>query len=742
MKSTFKRIVRISAATVILLSMCVSQIFFDPIGAAAAGDKTTEQLANSVEAMSEEAAEPSAKRPNLPTAAYTTDFQWDDTQIMHGIVSSADLYFKIPNYWKPVYACMKLEYNLSSTMKDNLSSLTFSINGEPFYSCKVDYKAGEKQTVYVQIPLNLLKNDIQSSSNYLTVTGYSRLSSDDECIDEDSDANWITLGKNSGVEMGYDLVDAAGSLSLYPFPYVSSVNQTGKNTSIAIASPDDDTAVADSMLIMQNLSTQCKKINDLEAGPYNEITELDRQNLIVISLTKDLPEQFKATVSQFESQLKDNVLIISDKSIPGKNVLLIVSDTSEGLAEAPSFLADSNRLSQVNGISTLIKIGTTKKMADSRLQNALNVNQFTFEEMTGGGMDFLGAFNQEKTLFLPVSSDYTLSPSAKVSLKFRYSKNLDFNRSVFTVYWGDVPIASKKLELDKADGDELTFTVPSDVAGTNSTSMKFNFNLQIPEAKCIKSHDLMSWAYITKDSMLYLPTGSDVPMQFDNIPAPFQKGGLFNELLLVTTDNRSINELTLLGRVLALYGNNADPYSTLKVKKAKDLNTNAADYNIITTGTPQDNSFIKKLNDNLFFKYDDAGTQFLTNNKLILTDDYSKSVGSMQLLESPYAKNRALLVVTGPNDTALSSVRDLVSDSTLSWNIKKDCVLVDASGKAKTFQFKSTKSNEDKPSFAKTIADNKTSLLFALAATAIMIVFFLAAVLILIRSRVSKNKKK
>ena len=61
-------------------------------------------------------------------------------------------------------------------------------------------------------------------------------------------------------------------------------------------------------------------------------------------------------------------------------------------------------------------------------------------------------FTRNRTYTFRFQKIIFLSDAGKITLNFRYSENLDFDRSMITVFWGDVPIASKRLEKDKGNG--------------------------------------------------------------------------------------------------------------------------------------------------------------------------------------------------------------------------------------------------------------------------------------------------
>jgi hypothetical protein len=696
-------------------------------------------LVSSVESMLSDPVQPDAQKPGLPKVNHTSDFVWDSAQILSGIYSSAELYFTLPIYWDTKYAVVQIDYRVSQLIKDTPSSLTFSINKQPFYSCKLSYEDNETKTLYVLIPLELLNNDAENRTNHLEISGYARLYDKEGCIDNNSNANWITFGEASGVQVGYETIAHNNRIDYYPYPFMSVDNKTGAETIIGVANSSQNEEVAAAMYIMSNLSKETVEDNELTIANWSDIKPQSYENRIFVGLLSDIPAELQKYTNKYKDQLKGQTLVLFVNDDSNKPLLLVVSEDADCLMEASYLLADSDRVSQEKGSAALIKKGSADIKANAAKQNQMQADKYTLQEMTGGGFEFIGPFHQVKTLFLPVATDYTLSSAGKVTLNFRYSKNLDFNRSMLTVYWGDIPVGSKKLTLEKADNNELTFFMPADVVGTYASNIKFAFDLEIPDTFCTTRQDEMPWAYITKDSSIYLPADNSVKLEFDNKPIPFLKDGSLNDVLLVLSDSPSSSELTLMGRTLALYGKNSDAYGKLKVCKAAEFTEKDSNYNIITSGTSKNNSLISKLNDNLYFKYNAVGTGFLTNEKLVLSEDYGKSIGTLQLIQSPYAKNRALLVITGPSDDTLKMITKLVSNEKKSWNLTKDCVLIDSEGKMKSYQFQNYTLEEKKPTLAQSVIGNKNSLLFALAGTSVMIVLFLAMVLIIIRLRINKK---
>jgi hypothetical protein len=703
-----------------------------------------EGLSNVINAIFQEPKQTITQKPNIPKTSYTGNFPWASNTVLSGIFSSSSIYFSIPEYWEAKYAIVELNYSVSQLIKGVPSTLTFSINNVPFYSCEVKYVNSELQTMYAVIPTNLLKEGF----NNLEVSGYVRLYDEEGCIDDSSKANWINISKDSYVTVGYEInTNNDAMLSYYPFPFMSTLDPTGAETSILVSDNENDGELTAAMFLAANLGNNTSEENNIRIGKWSKDNTRGLKNNIFIGLTENLPSELKNYINDYKDDLGENGIVLFEND-NGKPMLIIVSDKEEGLIEAARMLAEKDRVDQEQSNVAKVKIGSAQIVKDSKTLNDTVLDQYTIERITDGGLSFIGPFHQVKNLYLPVSNDYVLSSEGKISLKFRYSENLDFNKSLMTVLWGDVPIASKKLSKDNAGADELTFNIPVDIVGTSAKQMSITFDLEIPDVVCTPRQMDMPWAYVTKDSSLYLPINNSVVPEFDTKPVPFQYKGSYNNVLVVLPDESDTEEYTLLGKTLAMYGKGADAYGNLEVCKAseflekiKEKNSEYKDKNIITVGSPDTNKFINSLNEKLYFPYNEDKTMFKSNEKLVLSDNYANRIGTMQLLKSPFKESRSVLVLTGVASESLKYIDKTISNNKRQQKLKDDCVLIDSNLDIKTYKFRAKEVKESKPTFVDKIMENKDSLVFTLASTSIMLILFLSVVLILIRNR-NKNQSK
>ena len=148
-------------------------------------------------------------------------------------------------YWGTQYAYARIQFTLSQLIGDGPASLTFSVNNKPVYSCKVAYTDGQQQILYVPIPVDMLN----IGYNSFGVTGYVRIYDDEGCIDDLTGANWVRIEESSFVTVGYDVVDSRNEIQWYPYPFLSTTDETGSRTAVAVSDAMSESELAAALLL-------------------------------------------------------------------------------------------------------------------------------------------------------------------------------------------------------------------------------------------------------------------------------------------------------------------------------------------------------------------------------------------------------------------------------------------------------------------------------------------------------------
>ncbi len=683
---------------------------------------------------------PNASLPDIPHTSYQKYFRYDTTQVLKGILASGTMYFNIPEYWDTRFVYVQLEYEVSKLIKEDIpASLTILVNHVPVQSIHIYYQEGKTQLANVILPLKLLK----AGYNVIEAVSYVRIFDYEGCTEDQSQANWINIEEDSYIYAGYELKDPEHKISLYPYPFVSTADPTGKTTAVMVSDNAANGELTAALYLMADLSSQTEETNEIAFGRYSEAEIQAAKNKIAVFKADNLPDALKRYIkSDMDNDSDPSKIDLSSRAMlrfvedeAGNPMLMIVADKEANLLEAVHLLLDENRRSQEKLSLTFANENSAESAYKERLLSQLVAGSYTIKDLVGSGLTFIGPFHKEEILYLPFGKDYALSSAGKISLKFRYSENLDFNRSLITVYWGDIPIASKKLSKENTSGDELAFVVPQDIVGTSLQSIKIAFDLEIQDLFCTMRQEEMPWAYVTEDSELYLPARENSNISFDYFPSPFQSMGVFNNVLVITSDNPSDAELNLLGKTMSLYSYQTLPYGDFKVIRASEFDEADSDYNIITAGNVKSNSFLRKINNRLYFQFEEQGKAFQSSKNLILSEQYSQEVAAFELLESPYARDRAILTVCTTNEDTSKRALQFLAAKRKHTELKGDCVLIDKDLDTKSFQFIEKHNFDSRPTISQFIRENKQPVIFTIMAVAAMLLLLLSAIIILMRNK-------
>lgn len=665
------------------------------------------------------------------------DFDFGGVQAVSGIFSKLSLYVNLPDYVVPQDSVLRLSYTASDLILQDISSLTFYMNGIPFASRAIIPSVESYSTVdYISVPADLLHNGY----NLLEIEAYVRLTDDEGCRDDYNGANWIKINEPTCLRVIYDVVEDTSSLALFPFPFLSIMDKMGAGCAVTVSDAADASELTAAMMLMAGLGNEVPQQSEIELC---RIGETDRQHVIYLGLQQNTQQELLDLLGQ---PVPNSGALVSRAQKDGREYLLVIAREKAALTEAVRYLADSTRVKQTQASSIHISVGEAQSYIDALNASGLTLQgQYTLRDILGHGASFYGPFHQEMIIYLPLSQDYALSSEGRFSLNIRYSENLDFDRSMMTVYWGsDIPLYSHKLTQEGAGGETVTFAVPADAAGKVSTSMMIAFELEMKDLDCTPRQLNMPWAYVAEDSTLYLPQGQSSSQGLDTLPVPFQKNKLLSDFLMVLPDYPEKAELVLAGRVMNMLGQGSVPYGSMRVLGASDFDSTMYDHNLLIVGTGENNALLRKINDSLFFQFTDDFSAVASNDKLILDSTYAATVGTLQIIASPFAQGRSALVVSAAGPEGLQSLTSLVSKEKNRWSLSREAVLVDGRGTAVSYQFTSLLPvvAEEKPTFTQIVAENQEPMLMMLIGLGCMFLVLLTVVIVLIRIRANKRDEE
>ncbi|EFS04223.1 glycosyl transferase, partial [Listeria seeligeri FSL S4-171] len=407
------------------------------------------------------------------------------------------------------------------------------------------------------------------------------------------------------------------------------------------------------------------------------------------------------------------------------NTLVVTSKSNAALKKAGKLIANQNYLSQ---LGTNSKWLTTDEKIDTP---ANNVDKNT--KLTTSGDKIKGIGHVTQDYFISMPANRSASTGTEVSLDFRYAQNLDFEHSLVTILVNGKPIGSQKLSAKKANGDKVTFQIPSDLNVKGDFSVTVAFDLVLTNNYCgFISDSEIPWAYITPESTINLNTTEETDLLFEQYPYPFVADGDFNNAMVVVPDKLTTEDTDSLANIFNLLGRFHDGNrGSLTAVHAKNWDKAKKDANVIAVGTMNNNPVIKNANDDLYFQYDKTGSYFLSNEKISIEKNYGKGLGSVQLIKS---EGMQILAVTGPGTTQTELGSELIASKANLAEIYGDGAIVDNDNTIHSYRFKKAADTQDE-SFGTKISNNKEVTVFGAFALLTVILLGVAVLLILRKYR-------
>ncbi|MEK8126494.1 cellulose biosynthesis cyclic di-GMP-binding regulatory protein BcsB [Paenibacillus filicis] len=649
---------------------------------------------------------------------------------LYGGGSSFQQFFQIENYWKVDAVQIQLDYKASPLTQSDRSSVTLFLNGTPFHSFRPVISDAQKQQLTVTVPTSLLTEGVN------TVTVQGNLESTETnlnlaCLPTDTREKWLQVFETSRISVQYANDAMKDSIRDFNRHFIGLDTVDESLNAIAVSERSDAAELEAATYALTGFakanSLKSRTIPLLEYGPDKV---KGKQAVVLVSLYDNLPTDLKALLSTAELQDKALLQLVNLGTQP---TLVVTSRDAGLLVKAGRLVANQALLGQIDANTKVVDSSTEVETP------AVNVSRNV--TLTETGDKLTGAMHREKTYFVPLPGNRSIADASKLSIDFRYAKNLDMDRSMVTVLIDKTPIGSKRLSTELADGDHLSLPIPKNLNISGNFSVTVAFDLELKSnMSCIENQDQMPWAFIEKDSMLQLNTKDRADLLFNNYPYPFLRDGSFNQVAVVLPGKRESYTYQALTSLFNLLGQYAQT-NTGEIRFYGD--EAGADVlkgrQIIAIGSYKDNKVIRDNNDKLYFRYDPSGGGFLSNEKMSIDADYGKRIGSLQLIDSPYDKGYGLLAITGSGQEYAYLASKLIATEGTLWKVFGDGVVTDKDGKTQAFRFKKLTEPEPSSVLGDVLA-RKDVVSFTIAAV-LVLVLVLVSLILMIRKHKKKTKR-
>ncbi len=633
--------------------------------------------------------------------------------------------FTIENYWNVKTVKAKLVYRVTQLSEQEVSTITFSVNDVPFYSFRPAKGETGVQEITVDVPVDKLKK----GSNVFAVEGfiYTTLP-DNQCTIDDTPANWLHIDKSSNVLVDYNAAAFKNTIADFNERFTGVDTVKNAQSGVFVSNQAANIEMTAGLQAVTAFAHE-NQLDDKQIafGKYNDADKRSNKAYqLVIAEFANLPLELKTGI---DSKKLDDQAVMKLMRVSGKEILVVTSKDAKALKVAAKLIGNQALMPQLalneKWVKKDEKVETLKSKVDKEIK------------LTADGDKVKGIGHVEQDYFIKVPTNRSISAGTKVNLKYRYSSNLDFEHSLVTVLINGKPIGSQKLTAKKANDDSFTINVPKDMNIVGNFNVTVAFDLVLTDNYCGFINDSeIPWGFVTNESTFNLQTEEQKDFLFNNYPYPMIEDGQFNKAVVVLPDNPEKDTMDALQNVFNLFGQFIDGNSgSLEAVKSSDFKSTNEANNIIAVGGLNDNTVIKQANDQLYFKYNKAGTYFLSNEKLKIDPSYGKRIGSAQLIPSIFNKENAILAITGPTSSTTKLGSTLLGSAEMLSKTYGDGAIIDTDDTIHAYRFKKVADAGGKTSFASNLTDNQATLAFVGVTIMALIILIVAAVLLLRKYR-------
>lgn len=643
------------------------------------------------------------------TETYTQIFQ-NPTTTLEGKSVQTDLYFSKIDYWDVKKATLSLNFQISQLAARQSSDITLALNGTKFLSFRPS-KASGLQTKQVDLPLKLLQG-----INHLTI--YGQVLNDSHGELPQTPANWLTIYNGANVNFQYDLNEATPSVKSFYNHFTGMDTVANHRSAIVVPDKATDAELTAALYalggVARVITTTDAKIPLLAQGD-NKLNDVDYQ--LVVAKYATLPDELRKQV-----KLADNQAVLQNVTRGNKHFLVVTAKTDVLLKKAAQFVANQELMSQTVA---------SREVVDQKTQVFTSVLQYQGKyQLTQTDTTLTGAGHHSATYFVSLPVDRTNADGSTVDVHFRYAKNLNFKNALATVTVDGQKVGSKRLSEAKADGDILTVKLPRHRSLSNTFTISVDMDLEMAEDS---DNQQTPWAVIGHESTANIRSTTRKELLFNNFPSTFIKNQTYRDMLIVRPKQMTNSDMATLTNIGNLFGNYAqsntgDLRVTSEQPRREILNTAS----VVAFGTPKQNALIHELNDKLYFQFTKDQRGFLSNEKLSIERAYGQTIGTAQLLRSPYNDKHALLVVTGgtPEATLLGSSQ--ISTQAEISQYAGDAIVVDPDNQHYSYRFKKVADVTAHQTAGQVVSSNRKILSY-LAVAFMMVGILLLAVFLLVR---------
>lgn len=588
--------------------------------------------------------------------------------------------FSMPPNWqlKPD-STVTLEYDLifsgadAYLIEDRAGSfagtLTLSFNNKIIGYIRLDTRGSHSQSF--PIPAEAVVSIRESGQHELNIT----LNAQSDCI---YDIRTVVVIKAvSTFDLLFDVTAPQLNLARLPAPFYLRNSLLPDRTLVVV--PDEPSAaeLQAAMNVMTGFGSMVQRVLDFHLTLFSQLTpeETASSHLIFVGTPERFPLldtiAFPLPVASGKfsglppESAADGIVQLAHSPWNDSKVVLLVSGTSgeavnkaaQAVASGKIFVYQNPALAYVREVALLA--GNVPIVEDFTLQEL----GYDTQTISGIGIDQI-----DYTFF--VSKEQLPTREGLLNLVYYHSGLVDYGLSSLSVDLNGQVIASKPFTAESEQITTLTIKLPPGLLRFGENQLTVRAKMQ-PDLSCDFSGFSEPWLVISNQTSMHIPIAS--PQQFGaaflldlkNYPNMFMTHSNLSDVAFVLARNDPAGWNAAASLAYHLGARAAPPIPDVSVVYADEVKeTIRSSSSLILVGKASSLPFLDEFNDVLPAPFDyETNTAAEKGMQIIYRLPQGVSVGYLELIASPYNREKLILLLAGNTDEGVAmSVAALIAD--------------------------------------------------------------------------------
>ncbi|KPU45255.1 cellulose synthase regulator protein [Oxobacter pfennigii] len=389
---------------------------------------------------------------------------------LRGINGESKWFFNVDKELQVRDFKLNLYCTLSPMIIKDTSYITIYINNLPVQSISLK---DEENNLAMNWVVNIPADKVNTGYNELTVKTHTKTSYD-PCEDDEHIVNWIIIDGNTNYVVTYDKKSIYNGITDFarPFAGVYPDNSPGIGVVIPDSYSNEELSAALTMIAHMKayqLGYQVK--TTLVTAGDQQIDAFD--SLVYIGSFAGMPESFKILLENNSNDDMNNANIYRAVTMnSGKPLLIIASDNSRSLINAVKALSNDQLKEQMIFNKYLLSPDIDTKIKETKIGDYIYLKNLGLN-----GIKVEGIKKQVVTIGVRIPFNEVLANESSIDLNIRYSDNLDYEKSMVSLYINGIPIASEKLDKEKKDFHTVKMFIPKEARSFSYYDLRVEFDL-------------------------------------------------------------------------------------------------------------------------------------------------------------------------------------------------------------------------------------------------------------------------